>query len=361
MSIFSVLSRSNMYKYLLPLVCLVAFSCNKEDAPSPPVINPPVVTDTSFTNPLLSSGPDPWVIQKDTIYYYTHTTGDRLVIYKTSKMSALSNAVITTIWSPPATGAYSKDIWAPELHYLQNKWYMYFAADDGSNATHRMYVLENPSADPTAGTWTFKGKVADATDKWAIDGTVFEHNAQLYMLWSGWQGNTDGEQDIFIAKMSDPWTISSNRVLISSPTFSWEKMGALPTVNEGPEVLKNSNGNLFVSYSASGCWTDAYAMGLLKLTNGGDPMNAADWIKTPTPVFSTVGANGAYAPGHNSFFKSRDGTEDWILYHANSTAGLGCGNSRSPRMQKFTWNADGSPNFGSPVKINTAIKKPSGE
>ncbi len=349
-----------MYKYLIIIFCLCTFSCKRKSAPQI-ITLPSVVTDTGFTNPLLSSGPDPWVIQKDTNYYYTNTVGNMLVIYKTSKMSALKNATIATIWTPPATGPYSKDIWAPELHFLQNKWYMYFAADDGSNSTHRIYVLENTSADPLTGTWIFKGKVSDSSDKWAIDATVFENNAQLYMLWSGWHGNADVEQDIYIAKMSDPWTISSDRVLISSPTFIWEKIGASPTINEGPEVLKNSNGNLFITYSASGCWTDSYCLGLLRLKSGGDPMNAMNWSKTDVPVFSTLSSSGAFAPGHNGFFKSRDGSEDWLLYHANSSPAQGCGNTRSPRMQKFRWNADGSPDFGTPVKINTIIKKPSGE
>jgi len=126
-------------------------------------------------------------------------------------------------------------------------------------------------------------------------------------------------------------------------------------------MLMNSQGNLFITYSASGCWTDNYCLGLLSLKENGDPMNASDWNKTATPVFNTFASGGAFSPGHNSFFKSRDGTEDWILYHANSTAGQGCGNSRSPRMQKFTWNVDGTPNFGIPVSINVTLKKPSGE
>ena len=346
-----------MRRFLSLVLCMYFLSCGKKNTPQISVI-PPV--DSGFTNPLLSSGADPWVIQKDTNYYYTNTVGNRLVLYKTSKMSALKDGTVITIWTPPATGAYSKDIWAPEIHYLNNKWYMYFAADDGTNSTHRIYVLENSSADPMQGDWIFKGKVADSSDKWAIDATVFESAGQLYMLWSGWKGDVDVEQDIYIAKMSNPWTISSNRVLISTPTFAWEKMGALPTVNEGPEVLKSNNG-LFITFSASGCWTDDYCLGLLRLKNGGDPMNVADWDKTETPVFTTLSSSGAFAPGHNGFFKSRDGSEDWIVYHANSAALKGCGSARSPRMQKFTWNADGSPDFGTPVKINTIIKKPSGE
>src|SRR5439155_26502562 len=112
-----------------------------------------------------------------------------------------------------------------------------------------------------------------------------------------------------------------------------------------------SSGRVFLIYSASGCWTDDYALGMLTLRQGGDPMNPVDWTKSPDPVFVKKPENGAYAPGHNAFFTSRDGRESWIIYHANLAAGQGCGNARNPRMQRFTWNADGSPNFGEPVKV----------
>jgi GH43 family beta-xylosidase len=148
--------------------------------------------------------------------------------------------------------------------------------------------------------------------------------------------------------------------MISTPTYDWEKIGD-PDVNEGPQIIKNAAGKVFLVYSASGCWTDDYSLGLLTLKTGGDPMNAADWTKTPTPVFTKNPSSSAYGPGHNSFFKSPNGTEDWILYHANPASGQQCGNSRSPRMQKFTWNADGTPSFGSPASINTPITRPSGE
>ncbi|RZK78727.1 MAG: glycosyl hydrolase family 43, partial [Pedobacter sp.] len=135
-----------------------------------------------FNNPLLPSGADPWSIYKDGFYYYTHTTGNRLEIWKTAKITDLKNAERKVIWRPPANTSYSKEIWAPELHYLRGKWYMYFAADNGDNNNHRMYVVENSSDDPMKGEWVFKGKVADKTDKWAIDGSVFEFKKQLYML-----------------------------------------------------------------------------------------------------------------------------------------------------------------------------------
>lgn len=314
-----------------------------------------VTIENTFTNPLIPRGADPWVAQKNGEYYFTYTQGSKLVLYKTKAMTELALAVSQDAWIPPQGMPYSKNIWAPELHEIDNKWYIYFAADNGTNANHRMYVVENSAADPTQGTWVLKGKVADSTDQWAIDGTVFKYNGQLYMLWSG--GNAGAApQRIYIAPMSDPWTISGPKVAISSPTYSWEMNGN--AINEGPQAITNSGGRLFVTYSGSGYWVDTYCLGLLSLNVNGDPLNPADWVKTANPVFSMNADSGAFGPGHNGFFKSPDGTEDWIIYHARSAAG---GGARNARIQKFTWNASGAPDFGAPVKIGSPVPKPSGE
>lgn len=321
---------------------------------------------STFTNPLLPSGADPWSIYKDGYYYYTNTLGDRIAIWKTKDLSKLNTAVRKTVWMPPSGTMYSKQIWAPEIHFIDDKWYLYFAADDGKNENHRMYALENTSADPLNGEWVFKGKVSDSTDKWAIDGSVFEHRDQLYMVWSGWEGDANGRQDIFIARMKNPWTIEGDRVKISEPTYEWEKHGDLNdrnnpphvNVNEGPQMLKHGD-KIFLVYSASGCWTDFYALGMLTASEKSDLLDPASWKKSPESVFSQSPENGVYAPGHNSFFKSPDGSEDWILYHANSQPGQGCGKHRSPRAQKFTWKEDGTPDFGVPVREGEILPAPS--
>lgn len=316
----------------------------------------------TFNNPLLPSGADPYSFYKDGYYYYMNTMGKKLDLWKTKNLVELKTAERKTIFTPPANTFYSKELWAPEILFLRNKWYVYFAADDGKNDNHRMYVLENASKDPMKGEWIFKGKIADATNKWAIDGDVFEYKKQLYMIWSGWEGDTNGQQNIYIAKMKNPWTIESQRVKISSPQFDWETNGDLGNnehvnVNEGPQALQH-NGKLFIVYSASGCWTDFYALGLLSFNGSNDLLNANSWKKSEKPVFKQSYENGVYAPGHNSFFKSPNGKEDWILYHANSKPGQGCGGFRSPRAQKFTWNADGTPNFGVPVKEVEVLQQP---
>jgi GH43 family beta-xylosidase len=130
-------------------------------------------------------------------------------------------------------------------------------------------------------------------------------------------------------------------------------------VNEGPEVLKH-DGKTFIVFSASHCRTSRYALGMLTYA-GGDPLESSSWVKSPEPVFESNAANKVFGPGHNGFFKSPDGTEDWIVYHANDMRIDGCDMGRSTRAQRFTWNADGTPNFGVPVQLGEELDGPSGE
>ena len=347
---------------LLAVALLGSMACSQTKVAVPPVASPPtVVASTTFQNPLLPSGPDPFVAQKDGYYYYLHTLNDRLAIWRTPTMSGLGSAPSTVVWTPSANGAASGNLWAPELYFLDGKWYLYYTAGpNGSNlGLQRTWVLENANADPTVGAWTDKGRIYNPTeDFWAIDATILEQNGNRYLLWSGHNG-IDGVQRIYISRMSNPWTLTGPRVELSRPQYAWENVGP-PFVNEGPEIIKHDN-KTFLVYSASFCATDDYALGLLTASSTADPMLLSSWTKSTTPVFSQRPASRAYATGHNGFFRSKDGQEDWIIYHANSNPGEGCVDKRNPRMQKFTWNPNGSPNFGVPVPINTDILKPSGE
>jgi GH43 family beta-xylosidase len=322
-------------------------------------------TDT-FHNPLLPSGPDPWVITHNGFYYYMNTTGQNLTVWKTRDITDLAHAEKKVVWTPPPTGPYSHEIWAPELHLLDRKWYIYFAGDAGANESHRIYVVENSAADPLEGEWNFKGKVADATDKWAIDSSVFEDKGEKYIVWSGWEGDSDGEQRIYLAHLKNPWTIDSQRILLSYPKYPWEHVGDLldrpemphVNVNEGPEILQH-NDDIFLVYSASACWTDYYELGVVRAKSGSNLLDPASWSKFDHAFFKQDREANIFGPGHNGFFRSLNGNEDWIIYHANPESKQGCGQHRSPRIQPFTWNSDGTPNFGKPISTASAIQKPS--
>ena len=342
------------------VLSLSTFSACKKSSQSP---RPAAEVTSTFTNPLLNSAPDPWVYKKDSTYYYTHTLGNRIQLWKTSKMSKLNQAVPVTVFTAPASGNNARDIWAPELFYLDNKWYLYYTASDGNDRSHRMWVLENTGADPTTGTWTDRGMLTtDPEDLWSIDGTILEYNNNRYMIWSGRPfegGSTDLTQDLYISKMSNPYTLTGSTVKISTPEYDWEKNGF--GVNEGPEILKSPDGKILIVYSASYCGNDQYGLGTISLKEGADPVNSNSWTKNARPVFVSSPSANAYAVGHNSFFKSKDGKEDWIIYHANTEAGQGCGNNRNVRMQKFSWTAAGMPVFGEPLPTGRAIPVPSGE
>lgn len=312
-------------------------------------------TEATFANPIMNGGADPWVIKHDGYYYYTHTVGNAIQIWKSRSLTDMAGAESAVVWQPPADGPNSKEIWAPELHWLNGKWYIYYAADDGLNDNHRMFVLES-ATDDALGQYEDKGKIADPTDKWAIDGTVLsKSDGSLYFIWSGWEGDVNVDQRLYIAPMSNPYTISGDRVEISKPELDWETVGE-PTVNEGPEVLV-SDKKINIVYSASGSWTDDYTLGLLSADPDSDLLNPASWAKKPEAVFAKT--DRVFGPGHCSFVKSPDDKEDWIVYHAAVTSGAGW--NRNVRAQPFTWNDDGTPNFGEPVSPGTFIPLPSGE
>jgi GH43 family beta-xylosidase len=321
-------------------------------------IGDPAIAAKTFTNPLLDGGPDPWVTYDHGYYYYTNTLGDRLQIWKTPDITQLRSATARVVWHAPPSGADSASIWAPELHRLKGKWFLYYTAVDrahNDDAHRRQFVLENSAADPLTGRWIERGMLATAHP--GIDGTVFSDQGRLYFVYSAYVG---ADSDLIIAPMTNPWTLSATQIDIAQPTLEWEKQGGRQIL-EGPEFLPGRRGQRLLAYSASACWSDDYSIGMLVAEPGSDLLDPASWKKSPEPVFKSSTQSSVYAPGHNGFFKSPDGKEDWIIYHANSAPGQRCTNQRSPRIQKFTWREDGLPDFGVPSPAGVPLQVPSGQ
>lgn len=312
----------------------------------------------TFRNPLNEDfGPDPWMTYYDGYYYLSATTWDKnhLSMKRGRTIQELQEATPEVIWTPGPSAA-SKAMWAPEFFLLDNgsgqmRWYFYFTAGDGSAdfVGQRSHVLESDGLDPM-GPYTYKSQLINY---WAIDGSILEHEGDLYFMFSAWDGPT---QNVYIQAMENPWTLTGSRTRLTMPEHGWEKEGTAQ-VNEGAEPLYHE-GRTFVTYSASQCGSPGYKLGLLELT-GPDPMNAASWWKSPTPVFQS--ANGNYGTAHNGFFLSPDGTENWIVYHGVSNPAGSCWIDRTTRIQPFTWHQSGLPNFGEPLALSTDILSPSGE
>jgi GH43 family beta-xylosidase len=315
--------------------------------------------EAGVRNPIKEDGADPYLFFHDGFYYLTYTRNDRIALSKARSVTELGTAPETTIWQDP-TPSRCCGMWAPEVHFLDGRFYVYYTATnegDGHVPNHRMYVLESAGADPL-GPYTFKGPLAAAADHYSIDGTVMPMpDGSLYAIWSGWDPGTTGPQNLYIAPMSNPWTTSGPRVKLSSPTYDWEKDHA--PVNEGAVPLWR-DGQLFLVYSASGCSSPNYALGLLTF-RGGSVLDPAAWSKSPTPVFSSSSSAGVYTTGHNSVFTSPDGSETWMAYHGVANPGGSCGGDRATRIGKITWRADGTPSFGTPASTGTTLRLPSGD
>lgn len=323
----------------------------------------PEVSKETFVNPLYE-GADPWIVRQEGFYYLCKSDfAHSISVWKSERLTDRGER--KEVWKPPQSGWNTSGVWAPELHFLQGRWYIYYAADAGHNASHRMGVLQSKSDDPR-GEYTDLGMLYTGDDiesktnnRWAIDGTVLELEGQLYFIWSGWPGEED-IQYLYIARMENPWTIATARVkLCDNANYLWERMNEDPHqrgLNEGPQILKHE-GRVFLIYSCSGAWLASYKLGLLELKPGSDPMDPAHWTKHPEPVFQRT--DRVHGPGHASFVKSPDGTEDWIVYHAKVEPEPGW--KRMVSIQPFSWRENGLPDFGTPLPPGTAIKKPAGE
>lgn len=319
----------------------------------------------SFANPVLGQGADPFVTVVKGVYYYVQSAanGNGVTLRSSRSLATLQFAPESTIFEGGGSGdggtkAPCCEYWAPELHRIGNAWYVYVAADDGDNNHHRTYVLR---ASRITGPYRFAGELKLPDDRWAIDSTILSGRRGTYVLWSGWPGATNGEQDIYIAKLAGPTRTTGPRLRLSRPQYGWEEHSGTVGVhvNEGPAVLQHG-GKVFVTYSGSGCWTPDYALGLLSADASSDPMRARSWHKSPNPVFQGGSKSGEYGTGHNTFFSSPDGKQTWNVYHAVTTSAGSCGNDRQVYAQPVTFGAAGTPQLGAPTG-SARLPLPSGD
>ncbi|MBI0384153.1 glycoside hydrolase family 43 protein, partial [Streptomyces albiflaviniger] len=249
----------------------------------------------------------------DGYYYFTATVPeyDRIVLRRSRTIGGLATAAESVIWKKHTSGDMGAHIWAPEIHFIDGKWYIYFAAAPADDVWKiRMWVLESASANPLAGTWTEKGRVVTPLDSFSLDASTFTHQGTRYLVWAQSNPDVGNNSSIYLARMANPWTITGPQVEISRPTYDWETRGF--KVNEGPSVLQR-NGRVFLTYSASA--TDAnYCMGLLTASAGSDLLAASSWKKSPRPVFTSNDTTKQYGPGHNSFTVAEDGRTDLLVY-----------------------------------------------
>src|SRR5262245_41546267 len=267
------------------------------------------MAEVTFDNPLLRQHADPQVLLHGGLYYVAATAPewDRLEIRRTRDLNALATAEMKVVWREHASGPMSAHIWAPEIHFIDGRWYIYFTASRMDAIWEvRPYVLSNDSPDPFKGEWKELGRIDTGWDSFSLDGTTFALKGKRYFVWTQ-RGRTPVEQwnegrgtNIYIAEMSSPTTLAlppTGATLLSKPEYEWERHKY--DVNEGPAALVR-NGRVFITFSASAIDAN-YCLGLLTASANSNLLDPKSWSKSTEPVFRSSDAAGLWGPGHNSF------------------------------------------------------------
>lgn len=312
-----------------------------------------------YPNPFIEQRADPFVLRhSDGYYYFTASVPeyDRLELRRARKLDELPQAAATVVWRKPQQGPMSALIWAPELHFINGKWYLYFAAAHSPDIAdglfqHRMFALECSAADPLTGEWTEKGRIYSHLDSFSLDATHFEHRGKHYYLWAQKDPAISGNSNLYLAEMANPWTLKGEPVLLSKPELPWEIVGF--RVNEGPAVITHGQ-RIFISYSASAT-DENYCIGLLWADIDSDITDADQWHKADQPIFRTSAKNRQFGPGHNSFTVDEQG-RDLLVYHARNYTEIEgdplYDPNRHARIKPIEWNEEGMPVFGEPPADN---------
>lgn len=268
---------------------------------------------------------DPFVLKAaDGSYYFTATVPeyDRIVIRHSEHLYDLDRAEEKVIWNKHEKGPQSENIWAPELHFLFGKWYIYYAASDVDDMwALRPYVLECTGADPVSDPWVEKGMMTCSSEDefsfraFSLDGTVFEDNGAWYYVWAEKVGVGKQISNLYIARLKNAYTLDTVQVLLTTPDYDWERYGFW--VNEGPFALQR-NGKIYLTFSASETGIH-YCVGMLVADSRSDLLDPRSWEKDRYPVLKSSPEHGIYGPGHNSFTVDDDG-RDVMIYHARTEA-----------------------------------------
>lgn len=335
---------SRMRVLLVCALSLCPFVTGTADVPKPAAF------ERTLDNPIVVQRADPWLhrVADTGCYYFIGTAPgfDRIELRHACRLNDLKIAEPVVVWRKLASGPMSENIWAPELHRIDGRWYIYFAAGEVETPfSIRMYALSSGDDDPMTGSWREEGRIATHLDTFSLDATVFEHRGTRFMVWAQMDGERRYNSALWIAEMDSPVSIRPPVVLLTEPDLEWERLGY--KVNEGAAVIVR-NGRVFMTYSASA--TDhRYAMGLLWADADADLLDPGSWEKSREPVFTTNADVGRYGPGHNSFVLAEDGATDLMIYHARDYRDLRgtplTDPNRHARARVLKWDERGFPVF----------------
>lgn len=343
-----------------------------------------VGAETLYGTELRTSTADPHLFMHDGYYYLARTGSTRVAVHKATSLLRLSTAYSSTEESIAydasadptvetlfGAGATISGTWSPEIHYFSEAdfgaenagWYMFVglrkkAAAGSVYASEfvRLAVLKSTTGDP-AGPYghpqtgvvnhsmPLLAQSGEIYDEWACGQSILRipegKYAGLYAMWVDevGRGTVNFYQRIRISKMASPWQLTGAVGTVTTPTQAWEFVGSEdgthPKVVEGATAVYGKNGEVFLTYSGSGYWSD-YGIGQLTW-NGGDPLSTDSWVKyAHNPIFTATTSTALRGAGHASFLTDTMGN-GFFCYHAYPYSALsGKGSARNAYIEPYS-------------------------
>jgi len=312
-----------------------------------------------FEFPTMWYKADPAVCRWQGKYYFISTndldSNRTLYIRAADSLPGLATAQQVCILDNETYPHLGNLLWAPELHIIGGRLYIFHAGTPGPFGQEQCHVmaLRDVHANPLkADSWEMPRRVirADGSmlyDKGiTLDMTVFWSANRLYAAWSQRQFDpVDLGAWLYIAEIDPerPWQLLSEPQVLTVPEYGWENNHTF--VVEGPFVLYRDSGRIILTYS--GALVDStYAVGMMSMADGADPLDPASWTKENYPLLTSRSVKGEYGPGHNAYVTDEDGLV-WNTYHARPGmqepgGKLGFG-PRSSGIRRVHFNAEDFP------------------
>lgn len=239
---------------------------------------------------------DPFILLHNGTYYaYGTNAEDGIEVYtsddlnkwkKETKLALHKNDTWANRW-----------FWAPEVYYVNGKFYMYFSADE-----HIAVAV----SDSPLGPFKQENKKPMLLGEKAIDNSLFiDDDGKAYLFFDRFN---DG-LNIWVAELTDDLLSIKEETMhpCIHVSQSWEEVW--PRVNEGPFVIKR-NGLYYMTYSANSYESPFYGIGCATTDN-----IMGEWTKyEENPLLQKPG--DLVGVGHSATFTDKEGNLR-IVFHAH--------------------------------------------
>ncbi|MBQ7012218.1 MAG: family 43 glycosylhydrolase [Clostridia bacterium] len=324
--------------------------------------------ELTLENPIATFA-DPSVYYYDGWYYYTYSKDyagkPGLWLTRAVNIADLGKTEPMMVWSAAKAGSDMKSLWAPQIYFLDGKWYIYATCSNegtAESARRYPYVWVGKGDLPLDG-YDLHGRVDnyDTSVQSYLSPRIIEHGGIRYLVCGGFFRPEDKVagvkhyQRLFIGELETPTKFKTGMTVISEPSKSWEGTGKVK-IQEGPFPIYAPGGTLYIAYAAGETSGNEYCTGLLKFTGTENDKltDRSKWQKLDKTLQFMDYDNKVYSPGAMVFVTEPDGTGLWGIFHVKLYPNVGY-NHRILYAMPVTFEGE-LPVMGAPEHLDTTYQ-----